>query len=575
MTRSGTDEESTSCVSEASHHGQTLPHRSRIPDRVGLTRSTSAHPGISHRADRLEPFLVRESTVNEFGAGPDSNVGWGFGYLVDNQTPSQKEKKTEQPEQQDADRLHPQHGDAAASECSVSTGASTTRSCPSGPSSIYGQNNVTDPGCMSDDKLSFLSIDEFLELDPRPTFVLDLDAGEDDIFTAILLNRSLRSDLQLLKDIESLSLSTNWAPEKPHFKTWITQLMSRDNTPATFSYNGIKWTGCIVRHWLIVGGHRDESSSTKRHSVHGSRTRGPMRTRSQDGQQPKRALTSPDENILLDSQYKPPVITFDSSGTTDWTVEEPQGELSEYIKFARDRDWASTALGALSTWSPELRQLACLVMGNPLPVALFWGDELTMMYNEAYSRTVGNKHPALMATRIAGPFAETWGLLDPIFTMCAETGKPFSVHDQLVPLERHGFIEEMFYTWSLTPLYGGTDTLKGFYASVCEATANVRSGRALKTLLRLGQELAMVQSIPQFWPKILSTLSDNAVDFPFAILYSVFDESEAGTTCSDSCQGMVRRLSPLFCHMNETRASLERNLIVELTRFTVVLHHGR
>lgn len=92
-------------------------------------------------------------------------------------------------------------------------------------------------------------------------------------------------------------------------------------------------------------------------------------------------------------------LTTPEKGVRDWTVKEPKGTLSAHLSFARSVDWASTSLGAMGTWSPEFRQVANLVMQNPQPAALFWGEEMTMMYNEAYrDHVAGRKHPALMGT---------------------------------------------------------------------------------------------------------------------------------------------------------------------------------
>ena len=90
-----------------------------------------------------------------------------------------------------------------------------------------------------------------------------------------------------------------------------------------------------------------------------------------------------------------------------------------------------------------------------------------------------------------------------------------------------GFLEETFYTWSLTPLYGGTNTILGLYNAPFETTQHQRAARALKTLLKLGQETSYAQTVAAFWPRILNALEDNEWDFPFVLLYSVTDDAEA------------------------------------------------
>ena len=87
-------------------------------------------------------------------------------------------------------------------------------------------------------------------------------------------------------------------------------------------------------------------------------------------------------------------------------------------------------------------------------------------------------------------------------------------------------MEETFYTWSLNPLYGGTDQILGLYNAPFETTRHTRSARALQTLFKVGQETALAKSVSSFWAQTLKGLEDNVFDFPYALVYSVVDEME-------------------------------------------------
>jgi hypothetical protein len=133
-------------------------------------------------------------------------------------------------------------------------------------------------------------------------------------------------------------------------------------------------------------------------------------------------------------------------------VDKPNSVLSEHQTFARSINWDSTPLGSMNKWTPEFRQVANLVMSNPHPAALFWGSDLTMLYNEAYADEVaGNKHPSLMETGFSGPFSEIWDAVAPIFAECARTGISVRKENDYLPFERFGLLEETFYSWSFTP----------------------------------------------------------------------------------------------------------------------------
>lgn len=106
----------------------------------------------------------------------------------------------------------------------------------------------------------------------------------------------------------------------------------------------------------------------------------------------------------------------------------------------------------------------------------------------------------------------------------------------MLPIERHGFLEETFFTWSLTPLYGGTHNLLGLYNAPFETTRQTINDRRTRTLLKLGEEVSSAKSVQTFWPLVLNALKDNEFDFPFALLYSILDEVDTDDGSSMSSE---------------------------------------
>jgi hypothetical protein len=64
-------------------------------------------------------------------------------------------------------------------------------------------------------------------------------------------------------------------------------------------------------------------------------------------------------------------------------------------------------------------------------------------------------------TRYQGPFSELWDSISPIFRECARTGRAVRMENDLLPIERFGYLEETFFSWSFVPIYGGTDRIQG------------------------------------------------------------------------------------------------------------------
>jgi hypothetical protein len=101
---------------------------------------------------------------------------------------------------------------------------------------------------------------------------------------------------------------------------------------------------------------------------------------------------SSNRNIAID------LATLPERATIDWTVPNPEGQISQHLQYVRAVDWGATSLGSMDSWSAEFRQIANLVMTNPHPAALFWGSKLTVIYNEAYANEVaGNKHVCIIS----------------------------------------------------------------------------------------------------------------------------------------------------------------------------------
>ncbi|OIW32623.1 hypothetical protein CONLIGDRAFT_572111 [Coniochaeta ligniaria NRRL 30616] len=379
---------------------------------------------------------------------------------------------------------------------------------------------------------------------------------------------------------------------------------SKDVFPLAFLYGDMLWTGSTIRQrWRLISGNRlwrvdgplrDLSSGTPLEVATGGVKveQAPKATEPKPAADPVQKIQSAQENVkpvpvegstvtasttavaasttLVSSKQdaqpsKPfyfPKTSEKSSDDTggsvqsgsialgapdkavvDWTVAKPKGLLSPHIKYAREVNWANTPLGAMDQWSPEFRQLVNLCMSNPHPVALFWGSDLTMLYNEAYAIEVaGNKHPSLMGTGFSGPFAELWDSVGPIFAECARTGISVRKKNDHLPINRRGLLEETFFSWSFTPCYGRTKRILGFYNAPFEVTQQVINQRRTQTINKIGDRTSQAKTVKQFWGLVLEGLQDNHRDVPFALLYSVGDNDDAdhssissGSTISLKC----------------------------------------
>ncbi|KAF2126869.1 aerobic respiration control sensor protein arcB [Dothidotthia symphoricarpi CBS 119687] len=438
-------------------------------------------------------------------------------------------------------------------------------------SSPSGKTSLEDAAFL---ELDGISLREILDQDSRPTFILDLDPDsvhdEKNVVRPVFCNAALRLHDKLLDSIidapeEYTDTKLNSATYDD-FRNWVSGVStindSRDIFPLTLFYQGLLWTGSTVRQrWRFISGNAlwQASDIPKGDLLSVPSQRPDAGKRRLNGATPQKAVTPeaaiPTNTLRPSVQQSEPTSITPSKNTSkyttgssssvilakpeyavpDWTVPTPLGLMSEYLTFARNIDWANTPLGAMETWTSQFRELANLVMRNPSPCALFWGEELTMLYNEAYAaEAAGNKHPALMGTGFSGPFAETWEAIGPIFRECARTGNSIRRENDAVAIERNGYLEETFFSWSFIPVFGGTDRILGFFNTPFETTYQTLSARRLQMLRYLDECLSATKTVKQFWRRLLEGLEQSHFDVPFALLYSIVDSDDADTASHSS-----------------------------------------
>lgn len=115
--------------------------------------------------------------------------------------------------------------------------------------------------------------------------------------------------------------------------------------------------------------------------------------------------------------------TGNAPGYFDWTRVPSSANLPAHVQFARSVDWASTSLGPMEHWPPALRIMCNFMMASPFPAAMYWGRDLTIMYNEAYIPLAGEKHPALMGRTYMDGWKEVWDEVKDSFDQAFLTGQ--------------------------------------------------------------------------------------------------------------------------------------------------------
>ncbi len=126
------------------------------------------------------------------------------------------------------------------------------------------------------------------------------------------------------------------------------------------------------------------------------------------------------------------------------------GEMAELM---RAHDWAATPLGPPAGWRPTLKAMVRMALATRHPVFIFWGAALTCLYNDAYKASIGpEKHPAILGMRGEQAWPEIWHIIGPQIEMVLR-GEGATWHEnQLVPIIRHGRLEDVYWTYSFGPI---------------------------------------------------------------------------------------------------------------------------
>ncbi|KAH6621951.1 glycosyl hydrolase family 88-domain-containing protein [Boeremia exigua] len=207
-------------------------------------------------------------------------------------------------------------------------------------------------------------------------------------------------------------------------------------------------------------------------------------------------------------------------GPYDYTFQPPpMATITEHIKYFRDTDWSQTPLGDMSSWSSELRCVINMTLNDTYPAILFWGEAAIMIYNEAYVQLLGVLHPC-MGKSARTHASNYWPTFVPLIEHINATGTSFREHDVPLFIDRHGFLEETYWSFQFTPVLDKDGHITSYYHHLFETTKHHLLERRVSSLVELGSVTAHARSFQSFWDLALQTLAINGKDVPFALLYS-------------------------------------------------------
>lgn len=172
-------------------------------------------------------------------------------------------------------------------------------------------------------------------------------------------------------------------------------------------------------------------------------------------------------NLISQNNYK------------DYFFLQNGGESAEII---RSIDWSDNSIGPIKNWPENLKNTLATMLSSKFPMFIWWGDDLIQFYNDAYRPSFGNegKHPKAMGQKAVDCWQEIWYFIYPLISKVLATGESIWYDDLLLPIFRNGQMEDVYWTFSYSPVRDDNHQIKGVLVVCNETTEKVHYNQKLK-----------------------------------------------------------------------------------------------
>ena len=188
-------------------------------------------------------------------------------------------------------------------------------------------------------------------------------------------------------------------------------------------------------------------------------------------------------------------------------------------------DWSQSPLGPVSSWPQSLRTAVSICLHSRFELFLWWGPDLVVLYNDAYRQTLQRKHPWALGKPGRVVWAEIWPVIGPMLENVMRTGEATWSTDLLLFLERYGYPEETYHTFSYSPIIGEEGHVAGVFTAVTQTTEKVISERQLALLHELAARAADARTWQHACEVSAESLATDPKDLCFALIY-IFDPAK-------------------------------------------------
>jgi PAS domain S-box-containing protein len=191
----------------------------------------------------------------------------------------------------------------------------------------------------------------------------------------------------------------------------------------------------------------------------------------------------------------------------------------------RSLDWTATPLGPVATWPQSLRTSVSICLDCAFPIVLWWGPQLAILYNDEYAQILGAKHPNALGQPCSRVWAEIWDVIEPMLAQVMERGEATRSRDLQLLMNRGGYLEETYFSFSYSPIYDECGKVGGVFCPCIETTEKVIGERRLVTLGDLTARCKGSENEQAAYKAAAKVLAANARDVTFALIFRIADDA--------------------------------------------------
>ena len=219
------------------------------------------------------------------------------------------------------------------------------------------------------------------------------------------------------------------------------------------------------------------------------------------------------------------------------------GEMGALI---RSMDWSRTPLGPIQGWPQSLKTSVSLCLSSTFPILIAWGPHDIQIYNDAYRPICGDLHPRAMG----GAFKEIWAAALPVvgdkFDR-AHKGEGTYIRDQRMFLDRNGYLEEAFMTFSFSPIRDESGEVGGIFHPITESTTAVLNARRTQLLRDLSGAIGDARTVDDLANDLARQHETMLPDLPFLLLYGFDADSGQLQLCGGAGLDAHPHMAPVVC----------------------------